>query len=183
MKKEINPVFIALLIVCNVIGIYILGLSKEEKTIKVIPQEQNPKEVYLISDTHFGDEGWKKKRPEKCLEELISSLSIIDNNDTLIHLGDVTTDTDIPEEYKDFLQDVKGYKILTYGNHYKPDMDYMAIGFDEVVETKKLSEYPNIVFSHIPQEVSEEVINVHGHLHNSPYRFGQHVSGTDELCK
>lgn len=67
--------------------------------------------IWLVSDTHFGDEELRAGLPNRPSdEELVKIInSKVGKKDTLIHLGDVG---DI-----EYVKQLKGYKVLICGNH------------------------------------------------------------------
>lgn len=90
----------------------------------------------------------------------------ISENDVLIHLGDLTY-----HEFNDcaklasVIQEIPGYKILCRGDHDRgfTNDELHDIGFDIVCD---IAYAWNMVFSHKPVKVSDDYINIHGHLHN-----------------
>lgn len=103
--------------------------------------------IWLVSDTHFGDEELRAGLPNRPSdEELVKIInSKVGKKDTLIHLGDVG---DI-----EYVKQLKGYKILICGNHdvgatnYKRDVK--QFNFDkanysrEEVENIMKTKYPD----------------------------------------
>ena len=67
--------------------------------------------IWLVSDTHFGDEELRAGLPNRPSdEELVKIInSKVGKKDTLIHLGDVG---DI-----EYIKQLRGYKVLICGNH------------------------------------------------------------------
>lgn len=63
-------------------------------------------------------------------------------------------------------------KWLVRGNHdTKSDAWYLSHGWDFVSDKIYLNKFGmNILLTHIPTEMSEHDINIHGHLHNSNHR-------------
>lgn len=115
--------------------------------------------VYIISDTHFDDfdcklmdENWITP------EEHLKKLSSITKNDTLIHLGDVGN----PE----YLDQIKGYKILIMGNHDQSKSKFIDY-FHEVYEGP-LMIAEKIILSHEPININW-AFNIHGHDHNKSH--------------
>lgn len=123
---------------------------------------------YIISDTHFYHNNIIKhcNRPLSHTELLVENLSkIIKREDVLYHLGDVHFGTE--QQLKDILSSIKGRKYLIRGNHDKwTDTKYMICGFDGVFDAIVVDKY---YLTHIPVQVNNGFINIHGHLHNLGY--------------
>ena len=130
--------------------------------------------IYIISDTHFNHTDQMIAycgRPEDYNERLWNSLKIINDDDILIHLGDICIGKDSYVHNK--LQEFKFGKILVRGNHdRKTNTWYLNNGWDFVCEEFKDTLFgKNILFSHKPKPWDGEYnINIHGHFHNSDYR-------------
>jgi calcineurin-like phosphoesterase family protein len=110
-------------------------------------------------------------RPEDYNERLWNSLKIINDDDILIHTGDICIGKDSYVHNK--LQEFKFRKILVKGNHdRKTNTWYLNNGWDFVCEEFKDTLFgKNILFSHKPRPWDGEYdINIHGHFHNSDYR-------------
>lgn len=112
--------------------------------------------IWLISDTHFGDEDLRAGIPDRISDEDLVKLinSKVGRKDTLIHLGDVG---DI-----EFMKQIRGYKILICGNHDAGATNYTGV-FDEVY-TGPLMVGEKLLLSHEPVDI-EWVFNIHGHDH------------------
>ena len=123
--------------------------------------------IFVIPDTHLGDEGIKKycNRPDN-FEKLIEKNwnEIITDNDTVLHLGDMALD----EFWIKRLGNWNGKKILVRGNHDKMPSDfYMNVGFSAVVEEITMDINNLIIlFSHRPKFDHDCDVNIHGHQHN-----------------
>ena len=67
--------------------------------------------VWIVSDTHFGDEDLRAGIPSRPSDDEIVKIinSKVGKKDTLIHLGDVG---DV-----EFVKKLRGYKVLICGNH------------------------------------------------------------------
>ena len=137
--------------------------------------------IYIIADTHLGHENIIKycNRPFKTVEEMDYTIidnwnNIVDKNDVVYHLGDFALTT--KEKIVNYAEQLNGHIILIRGNHERSSIKFYEeeCGF-EVIRTKywtlainndgKLNKY---VFSHKPTEVPEDIINIHGHIHNYP---------------
>ena len=67
--------------------------------------------IWLISDTHFGDEDLRASIPDRISDdEIVKRINAkVGKKDTIIHLGDVG-DTE-------YIKKLRGYKVLICGNH------------------------------------------------------------------
>ena len=88
--------------------------------------------VWVVSDTHFGDEELAAGIPDRLYKEHLVQLinSKVGRKDILIHLGDVGD--------LEFAKQLRGYKVLIMGNHDAGKTNYTDI-FDEVYN--KVREY------------------------------------------
>lgn len=130
--------------------------------------------IYIISDTHFNHEKIKDycNRPNNHEEILWNSLRQINDQDCLIHLGDICIGKD-SEVHDSLIDTLSCKKILVMGNHDTKSWSwYMEHGWDFVCESLKMKYCgKNICFSHKPQPWDGDwEINVHGHLHNLGHR-------------
>lgn len=116
--------------------------------------------IYLISDTHFGEDDLKQAYPNRPSdEELLAAINAkVGKKDILIHLGDVGS--------IDFAKRLKGYKILIAGNHEKGMTAYQD-AFQEIYEGP-LCVGEKLILSHEPIPNLNWAVNLHGHVH-SPY--------------
>lgn len=122
---------------------------------------ENYQTVWVISDTHFGDEelaaGIPGRPSDADLVKMINSK--VGRKDVLIHLGDVG---DI-----EFAKQLRGYKVLVMGNHDTGRTNYEGI-FDEIYEGPvMLGE--KLLLSHEPISVPW-AFNLHGHIHDSKHK-------------
>lgn len=124
---------------------------------------------YFISDTHFNHENiLKYERTEfthiedhnKFILEILQKT--LTQNDTLYHLGDFGTVTnEIVSEWNK----IKGKKIIILGNHDKSSSKLKDL-FDEI-HKEPIFYTKRILLSHESLPVTEETLNVHGHLHGA----------------
>ena len=143
--------------------------------------------IYAVSDSHFFHENSLKYTGRErfhSVEEMNAEIvkrwnEVIDNNDTVYHLGDVFLSHS--QEAKELLRGLKGYKILIRGNHDdKSDQWYYNAGFNEVHRRLDLISptHPaqfGYILTHIPvpyweiesleQQTGRKIVNLHGHLH------------------
>ena len=91
---------------------------------------------------------------------------VIGNDDIVYHLGDYGFGT--KDELKEIFDRLNGKKYLIMGNH---DLRvgkkyYLDLGFIDVY--KKKFEFDKYIFTHWPIEVSNDKVNVYGHIHDKP---------------
>lgn len=131
------------------------------------------KEIYLITDTHFGHskmEEWSL-RPSDFNEKLWKVLESIPENSILIHLGDITIGSDATVHMK--LPTLPYKKWLIRGNHDNHSIAwYTDNGWDCVCDEMVIDMYGHkILLSHEPKPKREGITkNVHGHLHGGKSR-------------
>lgn len=132
------------------------------------------KDIYLISDTHFGHRLIIKfsNRPFKNIKEMQKVLinnwnQEVNKNDMVIILGDFYAGNRF---FSNFLvNNLDGEKLLIKGNH---DYKYR---YRRLLDTQSIKIYNKIEFSthghhfiltHKPlKNVPKQTINIHGHLH------------------
>jgi len=130
--------------------------------------------TYIITDTHFNHERIKEMgagRPDDYEQRLWDSIALLDEGDTLIHLGDICIGAD--ERVHALIKNLRCKKILVRGNHDNKSYSwYLSHGWDFVCEEivmrvrKKM-----ILFTHAPVGVLPGLYaNVHGHLHGDGER-------------
>ena len=133
---------------------------------------KNYERIWVSTDWHFykNKDGQQFKTSKHIKEILNNYKKCVKNNDTFIFLGDLYDARSIfdmrlvPEIFK--IKDLKGYKIMIKGNHDVNTTEfYLNLGFDEVYDTTY--RIGNIVFSHEPVGVTNNEINIHGHIHFS----------------
>lgn len=128
--------------------------------------------TWLISDTHFGHDFLKQLgvRGDNYEREMLNSWnSLVQESDTVIHLGDVafTGTTALGSTFKN----LPGIKVLVRGNHDAGYDRYYNIGFNFVCDQiNVVYKGYDLVFSHIPVKCSQPLINIHGHLHGDNHR-------------
>jgi calcineurin-like phosphoesterase family protein len=112
--------------------------------------------IWLISDTHFGDEDLRAGMPGRISDdEIVKRINAkVGRKDTIIHLGDVG---DV-----EYIKKLRGYKVLICGNHDAGATNYEGI-FDEVY-TGPLIVGEKLLLSHEPVDIPW-AFNIHGHDH------------------
>ena len=130
---------------------------------------------WIITDTHFGHKNLISlgHRPEDFEQRILNNISIIREEDTLIHLGDISM-KHAKENNSLFINALpaKTKKILCIGNHdNKSTSWYMNNGWDFACRTFTIKLYNRkILFSHIPKHVTHPYVNIHGHTHGNQHR-------------
>lgn len=150
--------------------------------MKITPQ------TFLTADTHFGHskifETWGKRSPS-FNEDLIKNWnSVVDKNDTIIHLGDLTMTN--KEATAKWTSQLRGRKYLIWGNHDGSSTSwYSDLGFQTLPDLfytfkdKYGVEY-RILITHEPVfDLPEGYYNIHGHLHGDTHR-PEHELATDK---
>jgi calcineurin-like phosphoesterase family protein len=134
--------------------------------------------VYIISDTHFSHANIIKycDRPYNDVNTMNDKIvenwnSVVTNEDTVIHLGDVGLGRD--ETVVSMLHKLNGDKILIKGNHdHKKRVKlFKNLNLFNHVFSESINYYnADIILSHRPIDLgqfAEGIINIHGHIHNS----------------
>ena len=122
--------------------------------------------VFMISDTHFGDERILRyeNRPFSSVEEMDKAIienwnQVVGEEDTVFHLGDVSSYD--PERNKEILSSLHGKKILIMGNH---DQNYTTKQWEEMgcptyptpAQVKELKEASELKTEELPVKVEGE---------------------------
>ncbi len=128
------------------------------------------RKVWLVTDQHINHENIKKfcNRPDDYITTLHNNWKrLIASEDLVIDLGDVIfKEAGSLQSINDTLP---GTKILVMGNHDRHTYTwYMNSGYSFVCD---MFVWGHIVFSHHPLENLPDgcKLNIHGHLHISPY--------------
>jgi len=129
--------------------------------------------TWIISDTHFFHEniGRYCNRPENWQELIIKNWNdLISPDETVLHLGDFSFGK--RSNFEILTEQLHGKIILIRGNHDRLGrVRYESRGVTIVNEPiyVELDEKVKIIFSHWPVvPLDDGVINLHGHIHNSP---------------
>jgi len=124
---------------------------------------------YLLPDSHFYHKNMEQftGRPTDFAERIIKNIKhVVRPQDEVIFLGDVIFGNQ--KQLRDIIKVLPGRKILTKGNHDKhSDTWFYNAGFDFVCDRIVIGKY---VLSHVPVNIEEGQINIHGHFHNVPAR-------------
>lgn len=136
-------------------------------------------DIWVISDTHFQHDNILKytDRPYDTVEEMNEKLienwnSVVKPQDKIYHLGDVTFGN--KNKYiTDIHKRLNGRKRLIVGNH--DDVKFLSPYFEKVSMWRMWYDL-DILMTHVPVHPSvleenrfrsNEVINVHGHIHET----------------
>lgn len=141
--------------------------------------------IYVIADTHFGHKNIieYENRPFKDTKEMDITLinnwnSVVDKNDTVLHLGDVFF-CNTERQFK-IMNQLNGKKILIKGNHDKATKTkYNRLGFTSVHKEFYID---NLLFTHKPKSV-KKYFNIHGHIHSNidDYDDNKHLCVSVEM--
>lgn len=129
--------------------------------------------VYLIADTHFGEDAIRcyENRPFLSTREMDENMiqkwnAQVAPEDLVYHLGDFSVQG--KERY--YLERLHGQKILVRGNHdLLSNAAYREMGFEEAYDLPViLNDF--WILSHEPLYVNENMpyANIFGHVHASP---------------
>ena len=148
------------------------------------------KNIWLISDTHFGHANilnftdsttGRKVRPEfETVQDMDEYMiekwnSVVKPQDKVYHLGDVYFNHK-REVIASILGRLNGHKRLILGNHDNAKDQSLQRYFEKVDVWRKFSEF-GLLLTHVPvhQSVLQEgrflgahTLNVHGHIHQNP---------------
>lgn len=140
------------------------------------------KDIWLISDTHFGHENIIKycDRPFHSTAEMDEYIlekwnSVVKPGDKVYHLGDVYMGSG--ENAWNVLKRLHGQKRLVLGNHDDPKASPITRWFRKISVWRDFKEH-GLVLSHIPlhpSSIKKGRINVHGHIHNKPSPSGPYL--------
>jgi len=126
--------------------------------------------IYIITDTHFNHQEMItkfKKRPDNFENKIWKSLSLLNEDDILLHLWDFCIWND-QEVAKRFKNTVRCTSILIKWNHdKKSDNWYRTKAWFTFILEGFLWKYfwKEIYFSHIPNKEKVWDINIHWHTH------------------
>ena len=151
-----------------------------ENNIEITPN------TWIISDTHFFHEniGRYCYRPENWQELIIMNWNdLISPDETVLHLGDFSFGK--RSNFDILTEQLHGKIILIRGNHDRLGrVRYESRGVTIVNEPiyVELDEKVKIIFSHWPVvPLDDSVINLHGHIHNSPPPAEDSVLGPNHI--
>lgn len=133
--------------------------------------------IYFIADTHFYHANIIQycNRPFDDVKEMNETMiqkwnSVVEDSDTVYHLGDVALCSN--ELLEGIITQLKGKKILIRGNHDTRSVTaFENVGFTVLRNPPVLLDRHRISLSHVPlpdSALPEGYINVHGHIHDKP---------------
>lgn len=129
---------------------------------------------FFISDLHFGHDALLRLERSQfnSIEEhdqfIIDSINrLVKKTDRLYILGDIGN--------LEKCRQINARKILVVGNHDKRPIKEFESVFAEVYDHPVYLK-ENIVLSHIPIQVNEGTLNVHGHLHGAILTSKNHLN-------
>ena len=138
------------------------------------------RDIFVISDTHFGHENILKFLSEDgnnlrsfydvhhMNELMIENWNkVVSDSDIVYHLGDVYFG-----KGHEVLPRLKGRKRLIVGNHDNPKSQYLLNNFQKIMLWREFAEF-NCLMTHVPVHESslhKRKYNLHGHIHNSKHR-------------
>ncbi|MBI5402500.1 MAG: metallophosphoesterase [Ignavibacteriae bacterium] len=144
----------------------------------------------MTTDTHFNHKQLiQYGRPQNFEEKIKKGLiSIVKEDDLLIHLGDVCIGNDI-ESNNWFKENLKCKTYLIRGNHDKKSTKfYLENGWDVVADRIDINMFgKKMCFTHFPIAWDGYFdINYHGHFHDTDHRrnepgFNKILSGYNKL--
>lgn len=138
--------------------------------------------IYVISDTHFGHKRVVEleQRPSGFEQIIIDRWNeIVKDEDLVIHLGDFSLgkyqEYSHTESLKAWRQQLNGHIILVRGNHdgEKPKF-YVDRGFDLCVEKLTMVVLGRkVILTHVPihPPIKQGILNIHGHMHGNGHRI------------
>lgn len=128
---------------------------------------ENYQTIYIISDTHFGDNDLKKAFPNRPSDDELVKLinSKVGKKDLLIHLGDVGD--------LEYMKKIRGHKILIAGNHESGLEKYKEV-FEQVF-SGALIIGEKLLLSHEPID-AKWIFNLHGHNHTGAKTDKYHLN-------
>jgi len=128
----------------------------------------------IITDTHFNHDKMVEYcgRPKDFELRIEKGLKQLTGDDILIHLGDICIGKD-QEIHDRYIKWLPCRKWLIRGNHDKKSNNwYLRNGWDFVADMFSIILFgKEIIFSHRPLGITGDVINIHGHFHNSLQRL------------
>lgn len=148
--------------------------------------------VYLGSDWHFSR--WSKKENRlkynirKTKDILKKYKMIVKKDDIFIFLGDLShIEDNNPTQIKYALSEIKylpGKKIFIRGNNDLKSNEYYINELGFLVCLDEL-DFGDFIFTHIPIEILDNQINIHGHIHGARDYWDcdskNHVDGFTEI--
>ena len=130
-------------------------------------------DTWIISDTHFFHENIGKycNRPENWQDLIIKNWNdLIAPDEQVLHLGDFALGK--KQHFELLTGMLHGRLFLIRGNHDRLGREYCNSLGVIILDDPLVVEFGNqikLAFSHRPiVRLADEVINLHGHIHNTP---------------
>lgn len=147
--------------------------------------------IYFISDFHFGHKNILnfERNQFNTIEEhdqyIISMYNkIVKRDDTCYILGDLgAAGFRVSEAYLiECFKQLNGHKIIILGNHDR----YSKSFYRGLYGVKEVYDHPiyiskRIALSHDPIKVDDDVLNIHGHLHNATLTLPNYITVSAHL--
>ena len=146
------------------------------KNVKITYKEGEVKNIFFISDTHFGHANMLKfvnydgtrMRPFDSIEEVDELMienwnKVVKPNDRIYHLGDVCYHCGNRDQ---IMQRLNGKKVLIKGNHDRDQLGWYMKYFEDIRGTFHID--GNYLLSHFPIHPDSKgrfVRGLHGHIH------------------
>ena len=146
--------------------------------------------IYFISDLHFGHERILEfeRTQFKTIEEhdnyIIQEYNkVVEEKDTCYILGDLGFGVK-KAHIKECLDQLHGTKIIILGNHDEMKKSFFStLNGDVQYYDHPIYLNKRIVLSHVPVKVDDDVINVHGHLHNAVLDLPNYINVNAHIIK
>lgn len=143
--------------------------------------------IYYVADLHLFDSRILKmcNRPFSTMDEMMRAIRAnwntkVGENDTVYLLGDVATD--LIDEAINYIKELKGKKVLVYGNHDEKFIgQYRDSGCFEAMESllSVIDEGRDVTLCHYPllsfKESTRNGYHVFGHIHNNLAECNRYV--------
>ena len=154
--------------------------------------EEQDATTWIWSDLHLGDLGsiMAFDRPFRTPQEMDQAMmdawyELVDVDDTIICLGDVSVDGSILAHHQEWWREAPGATWLELGNHDVAPVNQMPpLEVDRTAVTMAAPGDPPLLLTHVPLlQVPTGCVNVHGHVHQneSPSR-NRHINvGVEQL--
>ena len=110
---------------------------------------------------------------------------LVDVDDTIICLGDVSVDGSVQAHHQEWWREVPGAKWLVIGNHEVNRVGEVDVeGFEEIHPTLYAGGDPTLYAgAHAATHMSDGGVNVHGHSHNATLTRTRHVNASVEQVR
>lgn len=145
--------------------------------------------VLILSDTHWWHDNIVEyhNRPQDHTQLMLRRWrETVRPHDIVLHLGDVVHGIPIQDLWNAFPDRLLGRKYLVPGNHDKRERVevFLAAGWQLLDPFSFPYKDELICFTHEPMnmdEVTDGIVNVHGHIHTNPAPSSRHLNVCVEL--